>query len=534
MKMDKIKKFGWTLLRLAEDGNMIEDFERSYKTYAADGTTKSWEFPYPYSSTDSIDLYIKHDGILTQIEKQNYTVTTEQVNSVVKTYVNYPLVDGATPVPSGDTILIWRETEITQEEDSSDSNFKSNDIERMVDKLTLIAQELHDDFTKTVHFQPTDTYNSDANYYIQTINDAKDTAVTKASEASSSALSASASASNSQKWAEGTDEEVSALGGTHSSKGWAAISQTAAESENVQTIIAHMQDIEDVADIASDVSNVASIKSDVSNVSAKADDVSVVSDNLTTISTVATDISAVNTVSGISSAVSTVATNNTAVSTVATNISSVAAVASNSANINAVADNNTNINAVNSNKTNINKVAAIDSAVSTVATHISDVDNVSTNITTISAVNDNKTNINAVAGNSTNINAVAGNATNINAVNANKTNIDTVAGDKTNIDNVATYISQVRLVADDISSVRTVATDISNVIDVSADLTNIDLVAGSLSDIQDKQNKVLTTPITVDGTTQTTVEGALGAINTLAAGKQAAFTIIDGGDSTNA
>lgn len=40
----------------------------------------------------------------------------------------------------------------------------------------------------------------------------------------------------------------------------------------------------------------------------------------------------------------------------------------------------------------------------------------------------------------------------------------------------------------------------------------------------DKQPKTLSTPITVDGTSQTTVESALGAINTLAAGKQAAIT----------
>ena len=45
----------------------------------------------------------------------------------------------------------------------------------------------------------------------------------------------------------------------------------------------------------------------------------------------------------------------------------------------------------------------------------------------------------------------------------------------------------------------------------------------------DKQPKTLVTPITVDGASQTTVESALGAINTLAASKQAAIT---GGAST--
>lgn len=58
--------------------------------------------------------------------------------------------------------------------------------------------------------------------------------------------------------------------------------------------------------------------------------------------------------------------------------------------------------------------------------------------------------------------------------------------------------------------------------DVIADLDTIrsgaalGATAAQPSDLADKQDKTLATPITVDGTQQTTVEGALGAINTLA------------------
>ena len=69
-------------------------------------------------------------------------------------------------------------------------------------------------------------------------------ATTKASEATSSATSASASANsasesatsastsatNAQTWSEGTDAQVTTLGGEHSSKGWANVSKQYAES----------------------------------------------------------------------------------------------------------------------------------------------------------------------------------------------------------------------------------------------------------------------------------------------------------------
>lgn len=44
------------------------------------------------------------------------------------------------------------------------------------------------------------------------------------------AANAATSASNAQKWAEGLDSDVSPLGGTHSSKGWAAVCQQLVES----------------------------------------------------------------------------------------------------------------------------------------------------------------------------------------------------------------------------------------------------------------------------------------------------------------
>lgn len=51
------------------------------------------------------------------------------------------------------------------------------------------------------------------------------------------------------------------------------------------------------------------------------------------------------------------------------------------------------------------------------------------------------------------------------------------------------------------------------------------------SDLALKQPKTLDASLTIGGVSQTTVEGALGALNTA---KQDVFTVINGGDSTNA
>jgi len=423
---------------------MIE-LEQVYKTYQADGTQRQWSFPYQYNKEDNITLYVEHNGVLSKINSSLYEFDSTTKN------ITYPKDALSDPVPAGDTVLIYRDTDLTQEEDSSTSNFKSNDIERMVDKLTMICQELSDKYSRTISFNPTEEYNTSASYYIETINDAKDTAVEKAGDASTSATNAATSETKAQKWAEGTDAQVEALDGEHSAKGWATIAQAAAESEAVQTVAANIEDVNTVAYIQPDVTNVASI----------------------------------------STAVSTVSAHDTEVTTVYDNLASVMAVSGIKEDVTAVAGIKDDVTAVSGIKT------------------------------AVTNVNSNSTNINKVAANESNINAVAANETNINAVNSNKTNID----------NVAAKLGKIEDVADDLTKIEAVHADLTNIDAVADDLTNIDIAVANLSDLQDKQNKTLTTSLTIGGVTQTTVEGALGALNIA---KQDNITVINGGDSTNA
>ena len=71
---------------------------------------------------------------------------------------------------------------------------------------------------------------------IQNASSNAQTASEKANEASVSAQFAENSADESEIWAEGTDEQVQALGGVHSSKGWANVSsQAQIQSDFAQT-----------------------------------------------------------------------------------------------------------------------------------------------------------------------------------------------------------------------------------------------------------------------------------------------------------
>ena len=128
---------------------MIEN-TNVYKMYTADGTQRQWEFPYSYVEDNDMRVYQKHGTTLTRVSSSLYTFDP------VTKKVTYPKDQDSDPVPAGDIILIWRWTDVTQEEDSAIANFKSNDVERMTDKLTMICQELSDRLDRSITWDPTE------------------------------------------------------------------------------------------------------------------------------------------------------------------------------------------------------------------------------------------------------------------------------------------------------------------------------------------------------------------------------------------
>lgn len=105
--------------------------------YDADGVQRRWSIPFPYADVKHISIYTKVGEEPTVKVVDNYDI--DEDDSVVI----YPTVaSGQEPLTSGTKITIARETPETQLEDASQVHFTSKDVERGLDKLTMITQEL--------------------------------------------------------------------------------------------------------------------------------------------------------------------------------------------------------------------------------------------------------------------------------------------------------------------------------------------------------------------------------------------------------
>ena len=111
---------------------MIETTNSSI-SYIADGIQTEWNYPYTFIKPEDIELYVTIENVRTKISSDDFSIDTETG------VVTYPL--SGDPVPALAIVEIVRNTEITQLEDSSIVAFKSNDVERIADKLTMICQD---------------------------------------------------------------------------------------------------------------------------------------------------------------------------------------------------------------------------------------------------------------------------------------------------------------------------------------------------------------------------------------------------------
>lgn len=105
--------------------------------YDADGVQRRWSIPFQYADAKHISIYTKVGNEPTVKVADNYDI--DEDDSVVI----YPTVaSGQEPLVAGTKITIARETPETQLEDASQVHFTSKDVERGLDKLTMITQEL--------------------------------------------------------------------------------------------------------------------------------------------------------------------------------------------------------------------------------------------------------------------------------------------------------------------------------------------------------------------------------------------------------
>ena len=115
--------------------------------YSADGTNKVFNIPFEFINNEDVVLSVKlpTDTDFTKIT-ENYLV-----NKAMAT-ITYPVSGNALVADS--SVLIERNTPVTQLESSAKLHFTSSDVERGLDKITMIAQEVKnrtDDLGDQVH-----------------------------------------------------------------------------------------------------------------------------------------------------------------------------------------------------------------------------------------------------------------------------------------------------------------------------------------------------------------------------------------------
>lgn len=240
---------------------------------------------------------------------------------------------------------------------------------------------------------------------------------------------------------------------------------TGTEAEFEQALAS---DIGTVAGIASDVTQVAGIASAVSNVAANESDVTLVSDNMASVMTTASNIGDVSTVAGVASSIPTVA--------------------GDSANISAVAADLTNIDTA---ATNISAIIAAPTAATNAATSAA-------NAQTWAEGTDAQV---AALGGTKSSKGWAARAEEL---------VQSIGQVMHYKGSVSTYADLTAIVDPELGDVYNVLADDSNYAWAGSAWDMI----GSSVDTSALQPKTLDTPITVGGVSQTTVEGALGAINT--------------------
>ena len=181
--------------------------------YDADGVQRRWSIPFPYADVKHISIYTKVGEEPTVKVVDNYEIDEDDE------VVIYPTeASEMEPLAAGTKITIARETPETQLEDSSQIHFTSQDVERGLDKLTMITQELSTTSGETMEvsaaaFEAAEEAVNTANEANTTANEAKtlaEQAVSTANDANTTANAANTKADNAVKTANDSDEKSTA------------------------------------------------------------------------------------------------------------------------------------------------------------------------------------------------------------------------------------------------------------------------------------------------------------------------------------
>jgi hypothetical protein len=158
--------------------------------YVADGEQRRWDIPFEFYKIEDVGFYVSTDSGKTS-ERITQNIEFEEDGK----YFIYPTEDSKLPLlEAGTLVLLLRETENTQLEDSSEIYFKSKDIERGLDNLTMQVQDLARDAYRAVkvsHFSK-----QSPEQFAESVFEAERNASEAAAKASLSEQNADSSASS--------------------------------------------------------------------------------------------------------------------------------------------------------------------------------------------------------------------------------------------------------------------------------------------------------------------------------------------------
>lgn len=118
------------------------NFENSYTT---DGVTSAYSFTFAITDTDQVEVFL--DGVL----QDNGFIVARSLVTVGGT------VTFDSPPTTGQTLLLYRNSDLLQEDSLSDNEqLPPATIEDMIDKLTIVAQQLQKQIDNAIVFPPTD------------------------------------------------------------------------------------------------------------------------------------------------------------------------------------------------------------------------------------------------------------------------------------------------------------------------------------------------------------------------------------------
>lgn len=215
-----------------------------FNKYIGNGATTQFSVGFPYIDTDFIHVYIK------RADSDQEEVNTTDWEWVNETTIRFPATGSSEAIlADGEVLVVQRETPTESEFTfANQKRLFPEDVMKADDLEMQILQEQARDLARAIKVEPTSPVDpeelvnevermyqsidnidtvaqniSDVNNVSDNMQDVNDCAenMEDIHAAPSAASSAATSASNAQTWAEGSDDDVSALGGTHSSKGWA-------------------------------------------------------------------------------------------------------------------------------------------------------------------------------------------------------------------------------------------------------------------------------------------------------------------------